>query len=376
MNLFDVYPRFDIAPVKGQGVYVYDENDTKYLDLYGGHGVISIGHSHPHYVKRMKAQLDKLVFYSNAVEIPLQLELATKLGEISGYSDYGVFFCNSGSEATGNALKVASFHTGKTKVIAFKNSFHGRTAAALNVTDNISYSSPMNIKNFDVQFIEMNNSEQLKAAFNTGKVCSVIAEGIQGVGGLDYPNPAFLEEMEQLCKVNEALLILDEVQSGVGRSGKFFAHQYSSIRPDIITMAKGMGNGFPVGAVLIHPKIKAHYGMLGGTYGGNPMACVASLAVLETLETEHLQENVLATSAFLVEELKGISAIKKVKGKGLMLGLEFDFPIKDLRNEILFEDLIFTGSSSNKNLLRILPPLGITKEEIFPLITSLKKQLR
>lgn len=375
MNLFDVYPRYDVAPIKGKGVYVYDEKGKEYLDLYGGHGVISIGHSHPHYVERLKNQLDKLVFYSNAVEIPLQKELAKKLGEVSGCNDYGVFFCSSGSEASGNALKVASFHTGKTKVIAFNNSFHGRTAAALNVTDNIRFSAPMNVNNFDVQFIEMNNSEQLNQAFGEGGISSVIVEGIQGVGGLDLPTPGFLEEMALLCNENEALLILDEVQSGVGRSGKFFAHQYSNIKPDIITMAKGMGNGFPIGAILVHSKIKAHYGMLGSTYGGNPLACAASLAVLETIEKERLQENARSIGQYIINELKSISAIKKIKGKGLMLGVEFDFPISELRKKMIFEDFIFTGGSSNKNLLRILPPLGITKEEIFPLVTSLKKQL-
>lgn len=375
MKLFDVYPRFDITPIKAEGVYVYDADNNKYLDLYGGHGVISIGHTHKHYVKRVEEQLQAIGFYSNSIQMPIQEELAKKLGELSGYPNYDLFLCNSGAEANENAIKLASFHTKKKKVIAFKNSFHGRTSATLNVTDNIKLSAPINIDNFPVVFLDLNNSEQLQEAFKSKDICAVIIEGIQGVGGLDYPTTPFLEEISALCKANEAMLILDEIQSGFGRSGNFFAHQDSDVKADIISMAKGMGNGFPVAGILIHPEIEASYGLLGTTFGGNHLACAASLAVLETIEEENLIANALETSSYLFEELKSISSIKKLKGKGLMMGIEFDFPIKELRNKLLFEDFIFTGASANPNLLRILPPLGITKKEITPFVQALKKHL-
>lgn len=375
MKLFDVYPRFDITPVKAEGVYVYDAKGNKYLDLYGGHGVISIGHTHPHYVKRIQDQLQAIGFYSNSIQMPIQEDLAKKLGEVSGYPSYELFLCNSGAEANENAIKLASFHNKKTKVIAFKNSFHGRTAATLNVTDNPKLSAPINTDNFPVVFLDLNDSEQLQAAFNAKDVCAVIIEGIQGVGGLDYPTTAFLKEISTLCKANDALLILDEIQSGFGRSGNFFAHQDSGVEADIISMAKGMGNGFPVAGILINPKIKASSGLLGTTFGGNHLACAAALAVLETMVNENLMANAKDTSAYLFEELKSIPSIKKLKGKGLMMGVEFDFPIQELRNKLLFEDLIFTGASANPNLLRILPPLGITKTEIALFVKALKKHL-
>jgi|SRR5690554_959723 len=376
MNLFDVYPRFEITPTTAEHVYVYDEKGNEYLDLYGGHGVISIGHSHPHYVKRLKQQLDKIGFYSNSIRMPIQVKLAKKLGQLSGYSDYELFLCNSGAEANENALKLASFHNGKRKIIAFNNSFHGRTAATLNVTDNLKLSAPINKNNFPVEFIELNNSAQLQAAFKEQDVCAVILEGIQGVGGLDYATSTFLEEISQLCNSNEALLIVDEIQSGFGRSGKFFAHQHAGIKADIISMAKGMGNGFPVGGLLINPKIKASSGLLGTTFGGNHLACAASLAVLEIIKKENLMKNAFLVSQFIRTELAAIPSIKNIKGKGLMLGVEFDFPIKELRNKILFEDFIFTGASVNPKLLRILPPLCINEEEVLPFIKSLKKHLK
>jgi acetylornithine/N-succinyldiaminopimelate aminotransferase len=374
MNLFNVYPRFNITLTKGKGVYVYDDKN-KYLDLYGGHGVISIGHSHPTYVNKLKEQLDAIGFYSNSVEMPVQNELAVKLAKQSGYPDHSLFLCNSGAEANENAIKLASFHTNKKKVIAFKGSFHGRTAATLNITDNPNLSAFINSNNFPVEFIELNNEKALLNALKNKDVCAVIIEGIQGVGGLDIPTEAYLTCLASNCKKYDALLILDEIQSGMGRSGKFFAHQYANVTADIITMAKGMGNGFPIGGVLIHPTIKAKYGMLGTTFGGNHLACTAAIAVLDTIENEHLLSNVTEVSNFLISELEAITAIKQIKGKGLMLGVEFDFPIKKIRAQLLNQYHIFTGASANPNLLRILPPLGISKEQIKPFIKALKEIL-
>ncbi len=375
MSLFNVYPRFDITLTKAKGVYVYDDKNQEYLDLYGGHGVISIGHTHPNYTTKLKEQLDAIGFYSNSIKMPIQDELAQKLTEQSGYPTHQLFLCNSGAEANENAMKMASFHTGKKKVIAFKGSFHGRTAAALNVTENSKLSAPINVNNFPVEFIELNNEEQLTNTLKNKDVCAVIVEGIQGVGGLDAPTEEYLQFLSQNCKTYGALLILDEIQSGFGRSGKFFAHQYANIEADLISMAKGMGNGFPIGGILIHPKLEAKAGMLGTTFGGNHLACAASIAVIETLKEENLLDNTQEISQFLKKELEVITAIKKVKGKGLMLGVEFDFPIATLRTELLQKHHIFTGASANQNLLRILPPLGITKEEISPFITALKEIL-
>ena len=375
-GLFNVYPRFDITPVNAKGVSVFDENGKKYLDLYGGHGVISIGHSHPEYVDQINRQLQQIGFYSNSVNMPIQDELAQKLAEQSGYPEHQLFLCNSGAEANENALKLASFHTGKKKVISFKGSFHGRTAAALNVTDNTKLSAPINKDNFEVEFIELNDEKALTEALKNKDVCAVIVEGIQGVGGLDAPGEDYLNFLAQSCKKQEAILILDEIQSGYGRTGHFFAHQYANVQADIITMAKGMGNGFPVGGVLINPKIEASYGLLGTTFGGNHLACAAGIAVLNTLKKESVSENVMQASNFLVSELKAISCIKNVKGKGLMLGLEFDFPIKELRLKLLHDHQIFTGASANPNLLRILPPLNIKIEEIKPFIQALKSLLK
>jgi len=376
MKLFNVYPRFDITLNKAKGVYVYDNNNRQYLDLYGGHGVISIGHTHPHYTNKLKEQLDNIGFYSNSIQMPRQEELATKLNEQSGYPNHNLFLCNSGSEANENAIKLASFHTNKKKVIAFKGSFHGRTAASLNITDNANLSAPINCNNFPVEFIELNNESQLIQALTKKDICAVIVEGIQGVGGLDSPSISFLTSLAENCKSHGALLILDEIQSGFGRSGEFFAHQYANIKADIITMAKGMGNGFPVGGVLIHPKIEAKAGMLGTTFGGNHLACVASIAVLETLENENLISNVKNIHKYLLLELEQVPAIKEIKGKGLMLGIEFNFPIKEIRTQLLNEYRIFTGASTNPNLLRILPPLCITTKQIKPFINAIKEILQ
>mgnify|MGYP002622079147 CR=1 FL=1 len=376
MNLFNVYPRFDIPITAAKGVYVYDDKNQKYLDLYGGHGVISIGHNHPHYVKRLKQQMEKISFYSNSVVMPIQEELAGLLSKQCGYSDYSLFLCNSGAEANENALKLASFYTNKRKIVSFKNSFHGRTAAALNITDNLSLSAPINHNNFPVEFIELNNKVQLLNSLKNEDVAAVIIEGIQGVGGLDSPTNDFLKYVSSCCDQYGALLIVDEVQSGYCRSGKFFAHQHSGVKADIITVAKGMGNGFPVAGIIIHPKIEAKYGMLGTTFGGNYLACAASIAVLEIIENEALLDNVRLVSDYVKNELATIKSISKIKGEGLMLGIELEATIKDLQKELLYNYKIFTGSANNPNVLRILPPLTITIKEIQMFIKALKMILK
>ncbi|TNE29419.1 MAG: aspartate aminotransferase family protein [Bacteroidetes bacterium] len=371
MNLFDVYPRFDIRLAKGSGIYLYDESGQRYLDLYGGHGVISIGHSHPAYVKALKSQMDQLIFYSNSVHLPFQEALAHKLGELSGYQQHSVFYCNSGAEANENALKVASFHNGKERFIAFKGSFHGRTSAALAVTDNPNLSAPLNAAHFPVTFLELNDSDALKTELEKGDVCGVIVEGIQGVGGLDMPTDAFLVQLRAWCTEYDAVLILDEIQSGCGRTGKFFAHQSAGIQADVVTMAKGLGNGFPIGAVLISETIAPKYGMLGTTFGGNPLACAAALSVLETLESEQLMANASALEMTFRAEFVDIDHVR-IKGKGLMLGVELPSGIKEIRGKLLSEHFMFTGNSANPNLLRILPPLSIDRAAIIEFCTALK----
>ncbi len=375
MKTFDVYPRFDITPKTAKGVYVYDEEGEQYLDLYGGHGVISIGHGHSDYLKSITEQVQQIGFYSNSINMPIQEELAHKLSSLSGYSNHQLFLCNSGAEANENALKLASFHTGKKKVIAFKGSFHGRTAGTLNVTDNTKLSAPINQNNFPVEFLELNKKDQLIKALENKDVCAIIVEGIQGVGGLDYPTNEFLLLVAEQCKQAGALLILDEIQSGYGRTGKFFAHQYAGIEADIVTMAKGMGNGFPIGGVLISPKIKSSYGMLGTTFGGNHLACSAGLSVLNVIEKEGLLNHAEKTSKALVSLLKEIKGIKQIKGKGLMLGVELNTPVKEIRKQLLFDYHIFTGASANPNLLRILPPLNITTQQLQPFVEALKQLL-
>jgi len=374
MDLFKVYPLYNVKPVKAKGVYVYDENNTKYLDLYGGHGVISIGHSHKKYVARLSAQLKKIGFYSNSVQNPLQVELAQKLGSLSGCENYQLFLCNSGAEANENALKLASFKTGKSRVIAFNNSFHGRTSAAVAVTDNPFINAPIN-RQQKVTFLPLNNSDLVTDELKKGDVAAVIIEGIQGVGGLDEGTTAFFIELEKACQKRGVFLILDEVQSGYGRSGEFFAFQHHHIKPDIITTAKGMGNGFPIGGVLISNKIEPKFGMLGTTFGGNHLACTAAISVLEIMESENLIAHVNEVSNYFLKQIKPISQIKKVKGKGLMLGLEFDFEVAELRKKLIMEKHIFTGGSNNKKLLRILPPLSITKNQINKFVIALKTLL-
>ena len=374
MSLFDVYPLFDITPVKADDVYVYDEKGTEYLDLYGGHAVISIGHSHPTYVKNVSNQLEKLGFYSNSIQNPMQLELAKKLQEVSGCNFYQLFLCNSGAEANENALKLASFHTEKKKVIAFKNGFHGRTSAAVAATDNQKIIAPINAQQ-EVELIDLGNLKAVETALQKGDVCAIIIECIQGVGGLDESTTGFYQGLDKLSKQYNSVLIADEVQSGYGRTGDFFAFQKHEIDPDIISIAKGMGNGFPVGGILIHPKFKASYGLLGTTFGGNHLACAASLSVLEVIEEEKLMNNVEKISKHFLQEVTSLPKVKKVKGRGLMLGLEFDFPIAELREILIHKYQIFTGSAKNPNVIRILPPLTIRKNHINKLIEALKIEL-
>lgn len=362
MKLFDVYPVFDIEPVKGDGSYIYDKSGTKYLDFYGGHAVISIGHSHPHYVKKISEQLSNLGFYSNSVENSLQVELAEKLGKLSGLEDYQLFLCNSGAEANENALKMASFATGKTKIIAFENAFHGRTSSAVNITQNSKIQAPIN-QTFDREWLPLNEIEPVETALKKGDVAAVIIEGIQGIGGIYIPTKSFLEAVAELCQTHNVPLILDEIQSGTARSGKFFAFQYADIQPDIISIAKGFGNGFPIGGILLAPKYKAKYGLLGTTFGGNHLACAAALATLEVIENENLIENANTIGDYLQAKLKQIPAIKAVRGRGLMIGIDFDFSVKALRTKLVKEHHLFTGSAGNPNTIRLLPPLNVTKTE-------------
>ncbi|MGJ8738260.1 aspartate aminotransferase family protein [Zobellia laminariae] len=374
MNLFDVYPLYDVTPVSAKGIVVTDDKGIDYLDFYGGHAVISIGHSHPHYVKRLTDQLNKIGFYSNSVKNPLQEELATKLGQLSDCEDYNLFLCNSGAEANENALKLASFHTGKSRVIAFTNGFHGRTSAAVAATDNPKINAPINLQQ-KVTFLPFNDLQAFESEIEKGDVCAVIIETIQGVGGLDEPTTEFFQKIAALAKANEALLIADEVQCGFGRSGKFFAFQHHNIQPDIISVAKGMGNGFPVGGILIHEDIKASYGLLGTTFGGNHLASVATLAVLEVLEDEKLIENAAHLEGYFRALAAEIPEIKKVKGRGLMLGLEFDFEIADLRKRLIHNQKLFTGGAKDKHVLRVLPALNITEAYLDTFFTALKAEL-
>ncbi|UKI45504.1 MAG: aminotransferase class III-fold pyridoxal phosphate-dependent enzyme [Phocaeicola vulgatus] len=373
MKLFDVFPLFNIEIVKGKGCHVWDKEGNEYLDLYGGHAVISVGHSHPTYVKAITEQVSNLGFYSNSVINSLQQRLADKLGAACGYDEYQLFLINSGAEANENALKLASFHNGKRRVIAFKHSFHGRTSAAVRVTDNPKYVAPIN-EGLDVTYLSLNDPYAVEAELKKGDVSSVIIEGIQGVGGIQLPTDEFMQDLRAMCTKYQAVLIVDEVQSGYGRSGKFFAHQYAGIRPDIITVAKGIANGFPMGAVLISPIFKPIYGMLGTTFGGNHLACAAAIAVLDIMKEESLIENAKKVGAFLMEELRKIPGIKELRGRGLMIGIEFEEPIKEIRNRLLFEEKVFTGVAGT-NTIRLLPPLCLTKEEAAEFISRFRKVL-
>lgn len=371
MDLYNVYPLFDINIVKGEGCKVWDDKGTEYLDLYGGHAVISIGHAHPHYVESVSSQVAKLGFYSNSVINTLQTAVAEKLGRLSGYEDYSAFFVNSGAEANENALKLASFTNGRTRVISFKKSFHGRTSLAVEVTDNAKIIAPINSNNHTT-YLPLNDIEAVRAELAKGDVAAVIIEGIQGIGGIVVPQPEFLQQLQEECTATGTILVLDEIQSGYGRSGKFFAHQWAGIRPDLITVAKGIANGFPMGALLISPKFTPIFGQLGTTFGGNHLACAAAQAVLDVIEDENLLENVNKVGEYLMTELKKIPAIKEVRGKGLMIGIEFEEPIKEIRTKLLFEEHVFTGVSGT-NVIRLLPPLSLSMEQAEEFIARLHK---
>lgn len=373
MNLFDVYPLFDIEIVKGKGCHVWDTKGNEYLDLYGGHAVISVGHSHPTYVAAVTEQVSKLGFYSNSVINSLQQVLADRLGKACGYDDYSLFLINSGAEANENALKLASFHNGKKRVIAFKHAFHGRTSAAVRVTDNPKIIAPVN-EDLAVTYLPLNDSAAVEEELKKGGVSSVIIEGIQGVGGIQMPTDTFMRELRDLCTRYEACLILDEIQSGYGRSGKFFAHQYAGIRPDLITVAKGIANGFPMGALLISPSFKPVYGMLGTTFGGNHLACAAAIAILQIMEEERLVANAEQVGAYLLDELRRLPGIKDVRGRGLMIGIEFEQSIKEVRSKLLFEEKVFTGVAGT-NTIRLLPPLCLSKEEAADFMSRFRKVL-
>ncbi len=370
MELFDVYALYDLLPTHAKGQYVYTAEGQEILDFYGGHAVISIGHSHPHYVKMLQEQVAKLGFYSNSVQNPLQQELAQKLGALSGLDEYRLFLCNSGAEANENALKLASFHTGRSGIIAFKNAFHGRTSAAVNATDSEKIKAPIN-RQYPVTFVPLNDLAATEAALAKGDIAAVIVEGIQGIGGVYVPDAAFLEALAPLCKAQGALLILDEIQSGYGRSGRFFAFQHSRVEPDIVSVAKGMGNGFPIGGILIHPHLEAKMGMLGTTFGGNHLACAAGIAVLDVLEAEGLVEQAAKLGAVLIERLKASQLFREVRGKGLMIGLQMEVPTAPLRKELLFKHHIFTGSASDPTTIRLLPPLSIDESAIDRLLEAL-----
>ena len=364
MKLFDVYPLIDVTPAKAEGSYFWDENGTEYLDLYGGHAVISIGHSHPTYVKYITEQLNNIGFYSNYVKIPIQNQVAEQLTKLSGYDDYTLFLCNSGAEANENAIKLASFHTGKKKIIYFSGAFHGRTAAAVACTDNPKIVAPVNQSENFVK-LPFNDLEALENEFKTNSdIAGVIVEGIQGVGGVQIPTTEFLQKIQQLCNENNAVFIADEIQSGFGRSGKFFAHQHAGVTPDIISMAKGMGNGFPVAGILISPKFKASYGLLGTTFGGNFLACAATKAVLEVIEEENLLQNAQEIGDYLVSLLQNQKNINEIRYQGLMIGIDLAFPCNEVRTRLVKEYKMLTGNASTPNTLRVLPALNVKKEDV------------
>ncbi len=373
MKPFDVFPLFDVNIVKGKGCHVWDDKGLEYLDLYGGHAVISVGHCHPHYVEMLTRQLDLLGFYSNSVINKLQVELAERLGKACGYEDYQLFLINSGAEANENALKLASFYNGRSRVLSAKGAFHGRTSLAVETTDNPKIIAPINA-NRHVTYLPLNDLEAFKAELEKGDVCAVIVECIQGVGGIRLATPEFLQGLHQACEKNGTVLICDEIQCGYGRSGKFFAHQYLGVKPDLITVAKGIGNGFPMGAVLISPKFKPVYGQLGTTFGGNHLACAAALAVLDIMEKENLVENAAKVGDFLLKGIRDLHLphVVDVRGKGLMIGVELDIPYKEIRSKLLFDEHCFTGCSGT-NVLRLLPPLCLTEDEAADFLKRLER---
>ena len=373
MKLYDVYPLFDINIVKGKGCHVWDEKGNEYLDLYGGHAVISIGHAHPHYVEMIGKQVGQLGFYSNSVINTLQQDVADRLGELSGYDDYQFFLINSGAEANENALKLASFYNGRTRVLVQEKAFHGRTSLAVEATHNPKIIAPINA-NGHVTYLPMNDLPAWETELAKGDVCAVMIESIQGVGGIRLVTPEFMKGLRELCDQYNTVLICDEIQCGYGRSGKFFAHQHTGIRPDIITVAKGIGNGFPMGGVIISPKFEPVYGQLGTTFGGNHLACAAAIAVLDVMKQDGLVENAAKIGTFLMEELKKFPQIKEVRGQGLMIGMEFEEPIKEIRRKLLFEQKVFTGVSGT-HVIRLLPPLCLSKAEADEFLARFKKVL-
>jgi acetylornithine/N-succinyldiaminopimelate aminotransferase len=373
MKLFDVYPLNDITIVRALGSYVWDDKDQKYLDLYGGHAVISIGHTHPHYVKRLEDQLHKVGFYSNSIKIPLQVQLAEKLGKVSGKEDYQLFLCSSGAEANENALKLASFYNGRKKIIAFTKAFHGRTSLAVAATDNPSIIAPVN-QTDNVNFLPFNDEAALEAAFKKEEICAVIIEGIQGVGGINVASESFLQKIRAHCDQYNTVFIADSVQCGYGRTGKFYSHDHAGVNADIYSMAKGMGNGFPVAGISIAPKFAPKYSMLGTTFGGNHLACAAALSVLEIMDMDSLMENAAEVGDYLITELKKLPKIKEVRGKGLMIGIELPEELKDVKKNLLFKHKIFTGEAK-PNVIRLLPALNIGKTEADMFLDALKKEL-
>ncbi len=375
MNLFDVYPLNEITIVKAKGSYVWDDKGDQYLDLYGGHAVISIGHTHPHWVKRIEEQLNKIAFYSNSIKIPLQQQLAEKLGKVSGKEDYQLFLCNSGAEANENALKLASFHNSRKKIVAFSKAFHGRTSLAVSVTDNKNYIAPVN-ETDNVIFLPFNDEDALEECFkeNGKEISSVIIEGIQGVGGINIAEDSFLQKIRSLCDEHETIYIADSVQCGYGRSGKFFSHDFAGVNADIYTMAKGMGNGFPVAGIIVSPKIKAKQFQLGTTFGGNHLACAAALAVLEIIEEEKLMGNAVMIGKYLRTELEAIPQIENVRGRGLMIGFDVPDELKDLKKNLLWKQKIFTGEAK-PNVIRLLPSLALKKRDAEQFIDSIKEEI-
>ena len=376
MKMYDVFPLFDVNIVKGKGCHVWDDKGQEYLDLYGGHAVISVGHCHPHYIEALTRQLNLLGFYSNSVINKLQVELAERLGKACGYEDYQLFLINSGAEANENALKLASFHNGRSRVLSAKGAFHGRTSLAVEATDNPKIIAPVNA-NGHVTYLPLNDLDAFKAELAKGDVCAVIVECIQGVGGIRLATPEFLQGLRQACDETGTVLVCDEIQCGYGRSGKFFAHQYLGVKPDLITVAKGIGNGFPMGAVLIAPKFKPVYGQLGTTFGGNHLACASALAVLDIIEEEHLVENAAKVGQFLMDGIRSMHLphVVDVRGRGLMIGVELDVPYKEIRSKLLFEEHCFTGCSGT-NVLRLLPPLCLSEAEAADFLSRLERVVK